>query len=459
MASIAGISHAKNKNEVLEIIQKTAHRGKDHQKVLEHENTILASAWHEIEKTTPPLFASQTVWDGFIPPSLEPQALARWKKPFAIAALLPQGLFIARDPLGVKPLYYSENSNGLSFASEVKGLLTVSADIHEFPPGHYYTPQSGFQKFTELERTTWIQKSPDEITHELRERINTAIARRILTDTMGVWLSGGVDSSVIATLASKQVPKLISFCIGVKGSTDLEYGQAVAKHLNLDHHSYIATLEELLKVLPTVIYTLESFDALLVRSSITHYIISKIASDYVEAIFTGEGGDELFAGYSYMREIPLEKLPESLNEAVSSLHNTAFQRVDRCATSAGLLPLFPFADLDVVSYALSIPPQYKLYRQGNQLIEKWILRQTIAGQIPDHVLWRPKTKFWQGTGLKELLSEYAETKISDSEFQRQKVLPNGLHLISKEELMYYQIFKEFFGKAKSLDWFGRTKYR
>jgi asparagine synthase (glutamine-hydrolysing) len=158
-----------------------------------------------------------------------------------------------------------------------------------------------------------------------------------------------------------------------------------------------------------------------------------------------------------MKDLPREKLHLELEQATGRLHNTAFQRVDRCATANGIVPFVPFADKDVVDFALSIPTHLKIYRDGEKEIEKWILRKTIDGMIPDSVLWRPKTKFWQGTGLKELISEYAEAQVSDADFKRERALPNGWVLNTKEELMYYRIFKERFGEASELEWMGRTK--
>jgi len=266
-----------------------------------------------------------------------------------------------------------------------------------------------------------------------------------------------VDSSVIAILAKKHVRELHSFVIGLEGATDLNYGGQVAELLGTKHHPLTVTMEDIFPILPEVIYALESFDALLVRSTITNYLSSAIVADHVGAIFSGEGGDELFAGYAYMKKIPAKQLPLELEAAVGCLHNTALQRVDRSACAQGILPFVPFADMEVVEYALSIPVKHKIYRQGNGEIEKWILRKTIEGKIPDSILWRPKTKFWQGTGLKELIGDYAETKISDSDFQRERTLPNMWRLNTKEELMYYRIFKEQFGDMTQLDWMGRTK--
>lgn len=458
MSTIAGAANSARQQEVAAMMRKISHRGRDNRKTIQKHGALIQSSWHDIEENADlSVLKNKLVWDGNPPLEINPRALAQWPRPYALAAVRPQGLFLARDPLGVKPLYYGEANGDFFFASEVKALLAVTDDINEFPPGHCFSLEDGFQLCERIKTGELPYDEVEKIVVELHSRLEKAIERDVVSGPMGVWLSGGVDSSVIATLAKKQVRELHSFVIGLEGATDLKYGGQVASLLGTRHHSYTVKMEDLLPILPSTIYALESFDALLVRSSVTNYLISGIVSDYVDAIFSGEGGDELFAGYAYMKDIPAEKLPTALEKAVGSLHNTAFQRVDRSAFSQGIVPLLPFADLDVVNYAMSIPIKYKIYRKGNVEIEKWILRKTIEDMIPDSILWRPKTKFWQGTGLKEMLGDYAERQISDSAFERERKLPNGWKLNTKEELMYYRIFTEQFGELDQLAWIGRTE--
>ncbi|WP_427366073.1 asparagine synthase-related protein [Candidatus Caldatribacterium saccharofermentans] len=459
MSAIAGAKgHSRFYDASQKMLRSLAHRGGDELRQVASDGVFMQMSFRKIERFLAP-FADRNaaVWDGIPPAEISAQALSRWPSPFVIAAIQDGDLFIARDPLGVKPLYYGQIDGALVFASEVKALLSVTDDVHEFPPGHFYTAQQGFQPFTHIQAGDFLDDDADTIVSELRKRLEQAIQRWLVTDTVGVWLSGGVDSSVIATLLRPRVRKLHSFVIGLPNATDLEYGQIMANLLQTEHHAHIISLDDVLAVLPDVIYALESFDALLVRSSVTHYLISKVASEYVELIFTGEGGDELFAGYDYMKDYPLEQLPVILEQAVRSLHNTAFQRVDRCAGAHGLIPCFPFADMDVVEYALRIPAGYKLYQRSGKRIEKWILRRVVEQDVPEKVLWRPKTKFWRGTGLQQFIGDYADSHVSDRDFERERRLPNGWILASKEELMYYRIFSEFFGKVSNLDWMGRTQ--
>ena len=244
----------------------------------------------------------------------------------------------------------------------------------------------------------------------------------------------------LAALARPHVRKLHTFAAGVAGAPDLDYAREVAAFIDAEHHEAIVTFDQMLAVLPTVIYHLESFDALLVRSSITNYLVAGLASDYVARVFSGEGGDELFAGYDYLKALQPAQLPEELLDITRRLHNTALQRVDRCAAAHGTQAHVCFLAPQVVDLALQIPVEYKL-RKG---VEKWILRQAMAELLPPSVLMRTKAKFWEGAGVGDLLARYADGVISDADFHRERMLPNGWVVNTKEELFYYRLFREQF---------------
>lgn len=459
MAGIAGITNTKEHLKIKSMNQRMSHRGREHHKSIEASGTLLQAVWNDVEASPAPLpLQNQAVWDGVSMPLPEMKFIANHETPFALAAITDEGVLLARDRLGVKPLYYGESAGSLAFASEVKTLLAVTRDVHEFPPGCMYTPANGFTPFATIKSETLPYQGVKKITSELRLRLEQAIIRRIVAPEMGSWLSGGLDSSAIAALAKPYVRTLHSFVSGVSGASDLEYGRQMAEFLGTQHHELIVTLEDMLVALPKVIYHLESFDALLVRSSVTNYLTAKLASDYVGAVFSGEGGDELFAGYDYIKKrVPVEKIPAELEDIIKRLHNTALQRVDRCSQACGIVALVPFADPEVLDYALRIPAKYKVYRGGEMPVEKWILRKAVEDILPDSILWRPKSKFWQGAGVKNLLAQHANDKISDADFTQERLLPNGWQLNSKEELLYYRIFKEHFGELHNLEWMGRTK--
>lgn len=458
MAAIAGIALPGRQQKVVQMLQKLSHRGNDRTKMLEKRGVTMQSAWTAgLTRPAPLSMQMSAVWDGLSTPLPNPNSLSKRTEPFALAAISADGLFLARDLLGVRPLYYGKTDGSLAFASEVKALLPVTKDIHEFPPGTWYTPEKGFNRFGELKSGKLPYQDVKKIASELRLVLEQAIIRRAAADEMGTWLSGGVDSSAIAALARPHVRVLHSFVSGVKGAPDIEYGAIMAEFLGTEHHVLKVTQADLLSALPDVIYHLESFDALLVRSSITNYLTSKMVSDYVGVVYSGEGGDELFAGYDYIKDLPNAAIPGECEDIIMRLHNTALQRVDRSAHAHGVVPVVPFTDREVVEFALNIPPEYKVYRGNGAPVEKWILRKAVEDAVPESVLWRPKAKFWQGAGVQELLSDYADSAISDGDFQRERILLNGWKLNSKEELMYYRIFKDHFGELAQLDWMGRTK--
>lgn len=459
MAGIAGLARPGQQQLVVQMLDKISHRGRDRAKMLAKRNVTMQAAWSDmLSRPTPLSLQMNAVWDGASPPIPDPGVLASQTEPFAMAAISPEGLFLARDPLGVKPLYYGMYDGYMAFASEVKALLLITEEVQEFPPGTWYSPKDGFQVFSKIKSGRRLPyQEVHKITTELRLRLEQAIIRCVVSDEMGTWLSGGVDSSAIAALARPHVHRLHSFVSGVEGAPDLEYGLQMAEFLGTEHHQLLVSLADMLAALPDVIYHLESFDALLVRSSITNYLTSKMVSDYVGAVFSGEGGDELFAGYDYIKDLPPEQIPNELEDITMRLHNTALQRVDRSAQAHGVVPFVPFTDLDVVAYAMRIPSKYKVYQDGGKPIEKWILRKTVEDLLPDSVLWRPKAKFWQGAGVGEQLAGHAEATISDSDFAHERPLPNGWILNSKEELMYYRLFKAHFGELFHLNWMGRTK--
>ena len=287
----------------------------------------------------------------------------------------------------------------------------------------------------------------------LKDHLTQAVQKCIQPDVFGAWLSGGLDSSALTALARPHTKVLHTFAGGLAGSEDLLYARSVAEFLRTEHHECAVSPADLLRVLPEVIYHLESFDALLVRSSVVNFIVAGHAAEFVPAVLSGEGGDELFAGYEYLKELPREKLEQELLDITKRLHNTALQRLDRCAGAHGQIAHPCFLDPHVVELALRIPAEFKL--RGD--VEKWILRQALGGLLPRSVLERRKSKFWQGSGVGGVLAEHAERTISDRDFHQERRLKNGRTLNSKEELMYYRLFREQFGELEDLSWMGRTK--
>ncbi len=437
MAAIAGIFAPQNATNVEKMLKMMEHRERGIIKLHEHPGMTLGI----IAKENKTQEAENTI-----------VADRAGDQHYALAGMSNGRFALSRDSVGVVPLYYGRRGDGaLCFASEVKGLMMVSADINEFPPGCSYDGEK-FARHAEIIERVPRSESPDKIAGMLRFCLANAVQKRIASAEIGCYLSGGLDSSVMAALARPHVKRLQTVAAGIAGAPDLVYAREVADFIESDHQEVVVKLEDMLRVLPAVIWHLESFDALLVRSSIMHYLASQRISQYASEVFSGEGGDELFAGYIYLKTMPREKLPAELVSITKRLHNTALQRVDRCAAAFGLRAHVCFLDTEVVDLALEIPIDLKLHAG----IEKWIVREAATGLLPPRVLHRTKAKFWEGAGVRNLLMEYASVKISDNDFTRERVLPNGWVLASKEELFYYRIFQEQFRPLIGFDWMGRT---
>jgi asparagine synthase (glutamine-hydrolysing) len=442
MSGIAGIAQSGMQVRVNRMLDKMAYRGRAGRAVFEVDGVTLGQIGAEgATISLPQPDHARQVCDAAGPGHL------------AWAQVTDHQLVLRRDPLGVAPLYYGQTGGGeLCFASEMKALLELTRDVHELPPGHFYDGTQ-LSAYFQLARQRSLTHQPEPIAQELRQRLNSAVEQCLGQGEVGSWLSGGLDSSALAALARPQVKQLHTFAVGLPGARDLEYARAAAHFIDATHHEVVVTFGDMLAALPTVIYHLESFDAWLVRSSITNYLVAQAAAEYVPAVFSGEGGDELFAGYEYLKSLHWTALPAELIDIAGRLHNTALQRVDRSAAAHGTVAHVAFLDPDVVDYALRIPTDLKLH-DG---VEKWILRQALAGMLPDAVLNRPKAKFWEGAGVGELLARYADEHISSDDFKSERHLPDGSQLNSKEELLYYRIFREHFGELSDLTWLGRTK--
>ncbi len=365
---------------------------------------------------------------------------------FALAVTDGRSLLVARDPFGIKPLYYGQDNGTTYFASEMKELAEVTEDINIFPPGHYYTPGKGFQSYEqENGKTNFITRDPEKASHQLRQLMTRAVERRILqNERPGVLLSGGLDSSIVAAAARNVSDNLETFAVGLKGSPDLEAARLVARHIGSRHYEHVYTEEEIMQVLSEVIYYLESFDAPLVQSAIANFFASRLAAEAgCHSVLCGEGADELFGGYHYIKNLDSdEAVEQELNNIISIGHAMGFQRVDRMNSAHSLESHVPFMDNEVMEFASAVPLDWKIY--GNEQVEKWILRQAFTNDLPDSVVWRRKEQFSHGTGCNELMEQMADARISDEEYFRAQEDNKDVMLRTKEEYLYYRIFRGFY---------------
>ena len=365
---------------------------------------------------------------------------------FAFAVSDGDRLVLARDPIGIKPLYYGFRRGAVGhppiyFASELKALADWADEVHEFPPGAYFDSTAGFAPYYQLPADEPQPQPVADLLGQVRQELEAAVVSHLMSDVpVGAFLSGGLDSSLIAAIASRHVRNLHTFSVGVAGSNDLQAARLVAKQIGSIHHEYCLTATEVRRLLPEIIYYLESFDQDLVRSAIPCYFCARLAADEVKVILTGEGADELFAGYQYHKTIgdPLT-LHRELRRAVTTLHNINLQRVDRLTMRHGVEGRVPFLDTRFIHLALRIPSEFKLMagRNGEQ-VEKWILRQACADLLPPEILWRGKEQFDEGSGTVDLLGEVLSPAVSTLDLAAYQA-GVGEYLRSAEEAYYHQL--------------------
>lgn len=358
-----------------------------------------------------------------------------------------QNVFAARDPIGIKPLYYGKRNGSMVFGSELKAMAGLCDEITEFPPGTYYSSAEGFKTFFEVPKIKPQEYNTDAYIRLLRRTLEDAVTKRLMSDVpLGTFLSGGLDSSIITAVTRQHVDELHTFSVGVEGSSDLEAARLVSKHLDTIHHEYVITPEEVMKELPNIIYYLESFDQDLVRSGIPCYFTSRMAADYVKVILTGEGADELFAGYTYYKDITdWDILSDELRRSVASLHNINLQRVDRMTMAHSIEGRVPFLDLSMIMLGALIPPELKLY--GDPPVEKWVLRRAFEDMLPHEIVWRDKVQFDEGSGVADFACSHFDDGINTLALNG-KHANHGIDLRSEEEKHYYMTFVDVFDEPK-----------
>lgn len=327
-------------------------------------------------------------------------------------------MMAGRDPLGIKPLYRAERKGTVSFASEMKAFMDSGWDrVDTVPAGHVWE-KGRYQRHYRVPAPNLDADDSsfvEEWVRRLRQALESAVVKRLMSDVpLGAFLSGGLDSSIITALAARHVPGLATFSLGFEGSADVEAARRVADHLGTDHHEITVSEDEPLEVLPEVLYHLESWDRDLVRSALPTYLVARFAAEELKVVLTGEGADELFAGYSYHAgyENHPGRLQQELHRSVAAMHDSNLQRVDRMTMAHSLEARVPFLDPEVVEVAMQIPAGLKLRRDRNGvLVEKWILRRAFEDLLPDEIIWRTKSQFDEGSGTVDRLVDLAASVV------------------------------------------------
>jgi asparagine synthase (glutamine-hydrolysing) len=346
----------------------------------------------------------------------EPRWIARLDGMFAFVLATPERIVAARDPLGIKPLFMARLGDGLAFASELKAFDGLPVrDVEAIGPGALFDSAGGMRAWYRMPQGA-AELAPGEdagpIWRELRLVLETAVRKWLVADVeVGAFLSGGLDSSVIAALAARTLDRpLTTFSVGVAGSPDLVAARTVAAHIGSRHHELTFSADDLAEALPHVLYHLESADVDLVRSALPTHFATTLARRHVKAVLTGEGADELFAGYTYHHAYAgrPRALADELTRSLGTMHNINLQRVDRITMAQGLEARTPFLDRDLIAFAQSIPASLKLKVTDpatGATTEKWILRKACEDLLPAEVIWRKKAQFDEGSGTVAALEE------------------------------------------------------
>jgi asparagine synthase (glutamine-hydrolysing) len=371
---------------------------------------------------------------------------------------------IARDPLGVCPLYWGHDSEGrLCVASEMKALVGVCADVAPFPPGHVYDSADGqLRRYYHKPWRDYAQTKGHEVSpQQLREAFEQAVHRQLMTDVpYGVLLSGGLDSSLVAACAARFArhrvedddraeawwPRLHSFAIGLEGSPDLAAAQVAADALGTVHHGFVYTFWEGLDALPEVIRHIETYDVTTIRASTPMYLLARrIKAMGVKMVLSGEGSDEIFGGYLYFHKAPsAEAFHEETIRKLDALHSYDCLRANKSMMAWGVEARVPFLDLEFIDVAMGLDARHKMAGQGR--IEKAVLREAFQGALPDEILWRQKEQFSDGVGYGWIdgLKAHAEQVVSDREFAAATTRFPHNPPATKEAYLYRRIFERFY---------------
>lgn len=384
---------------------------------------------------------------------------------FAFVISDGENFLAARDPMGVCPLYYGHNKDGsIWFGSEMKTLQEVD-EIKNFPPGHFYSSEEGIKKYYD---PIWYNKIPtgEPDLKKIRDSFEEAVVSRMMCDVpYGVLLSGGLDSSLVASVmirhASKRIedgeksqawwPRLHSFCIGLSSeSPDQVSARKVANFLGTVHHEFLFTVQDGIDAIENVIWHLETYDVTTIRASTPMYLLSRrIKAMGIKMVLSGEGSDEIFGGYLYFHNAPSsQEFHEENVKRVQNLFLADCLRANKSTAAFGVEVRVPFLDRNFLDVAFGFDPQYKCITKEKK--EKWILRKAFDVEenpyLPKEILWRQKEQFSDGVGYSwiDQLRYYCESKVSDEEFKNRLDRFQFQTPETKEAYYFRSVFENLF---------------
>ncbi|OUS00558.1 asparagine synthase B [Flavobacteriales bacterium 33_180_T64] len=383
---------------------------------------------------------------------------------FAIYDVENDEYFIARDHMGIIPLYIGWDQNGTFYvASELKALEGVCSKIELFPPGHYMTSKDG--EFVQWYKRDWTAyeavKDNETSIAKIKDALEAAVHRQLMSDVpYGVLLSGGLDSSVTSAIAKKYAqkriesddtseawwPQLHSFSVGLEGSPDLAAARKVADHIGTVHHEIKFTIQEGLDAIRDVIYNLETYDVTTIRASTPMYLMARVIKSMgIKMVLSGEGADELFGGYLYFHKAPnAQEFHEETVRKLSKLHMYDCLRANKSLAAWGIEGRVPFLDKEFMDVAMSINPDDKMI--NGERMEKWVVRKAFEDMLPESVAWRQKEQFSDGVGYSwiDTLKDVVDTTVTNEQLANAKYKFPLQTPTSKEEFYYRSIFTEHF---------------
>jgi asparagine synthase (glutamine-hydrolysing) len=367
-------------------------------------------------------------------------------------------LIAARDPIGIRPLFYGRLADGsMAFASEAKNLVGLCGEVMPFPPGCYWA-DGKFTRYADLtDVDRYVSGDIDEVCRKIRELLILAIDKRLDADApLGFLLSGGLDSSLVCTVSAKVLGRHVrTFAIGMDtDAIDLKYAREAADFIGAEHTEIYMTRAQVLSSLEEVIALLGTWDITTIRASMGMYLCCKAIHERtdVRVLMTGEISDELF-GYKYTDFAPsAEEFQREAKKRVDELYMYDVLRADRCISVNSIEARVPFGDIEFVKYVMSIDPAMKINSYG---MGKYLLRRAFQGDnlLPESILWRQKAAFSDAVGhsMVDDIKQYAAEKYSDAEFEMERAKYDYARPFTKESLLYREIFEKYYpGQAKMI---------
>ncbi|CAA2983475.1 asparagine synthetase [glutamine-hydrolyzing] 2 [Olea europaea subsp. europaea] len=467
---IADNSQAK-RSRIIELSRRLRHRGPDWSGLHCHEDCYLA---HQRLAIVDPASGDQPLYneDKTVAVTYEEYGeefvdMLDGMFSFVLLDTRDKSFIAARDAIGITPLYIGWGLDGsVWFASEMKALSDDCERFMSFLPGHIYSSKTG-----ELKRwynPPWYSEHIPSAPYDslvLRKAFEKAVVKRLMTDVpFGVLLSGGLDSSLVASVASRYMKdskaafqwgsQLHSFCIGLKGSPDLKAAREVADYLGTRHHEFYFTVQEGIDAIEEVIYHIETYDVTTIRASTPMFLMSrKIKSLGVKMVLSGEGSDEIFGGYLYFHKAPnKEELHQETCSKIKALHLYDCLRANKSTSAWGVEARVPFLDKEFINVAMSIDPEWKMIRPDLGRIEKWVLRNAFDDELnpylPKHILYRQKEQFSDGVGYSWIdgLKDHANRQVTDAMLANASFVYPENTPTTKEGYYYRTIFERFFPK-------------